>query len=267
MTAFASGWAPRRPARRRSASWPSPSSSASSRSAGATTRSTPRATSPPDAATSRCPRGSSPPVPCGPRPSASCSRAPSRRSRSACGPGSSTSSRSPRAGLRPRPQTHAGEPAAVRGRLRAAARCGHAGRTPPPCRPPASCGRRGAAGHRGALREHRGGRRTGRGDRRPGDAPAYRPAGSLRASAVLVALAGLAPAHGRDPRRALALALLAAGTVLAVTGAVRGARMAERGRTRLPAHPGGRRPGDRGLPAQRVRRRPGLAAVGVASAA
>ena len=57
------------------------------------------------------------------------------------------------------------------------------------------------------------------------------PAGSLRASAVLVALAGLALLTAATHAGALALAVLGAGIVLAVAGAVLGARMAERGRT------------------------------------
>ncbi len=93
------------------------------------------------------------------------------------------------------------------------------------------------------------------------------PAGSLRASAVLVALAGLAHPTAATHAGALALVVLAAGILLAVAGAVLGARMAERGRTAFRLTLGGRRPGHRGLPAQRVRRRPRGGAAGVASAA
>lgn len=57
------------------------------------------------------------------------------------------------------------------------------------------------------------------------------PAASLRASAVLVALAGVALVTAATRSGALALAVLGAGIVLALAGAVLGARMAGRGRT------------------------------------
>jgi 4-hydroxybenzoate polyprenyltransferase len=57
------------------------------------------------------------------------------------------------------------------------------------------------------------------------------PAASLRASALLVALAGVALATAATHAGALALVVLAAGVVLAVAGALLGVRMAGRGRT------------------------------------